>query len=149
MCGLCSRMRRGALYSYAREEGFTKIALGHHRDDLIETLFLNMFNGGRLASMSPKLRSDDGSCIVIRPLAYCEEKDLETYAQLREFPIIPCKLCGTQENSQRRDIKAMIRTWEKEHPQRVDSIFRSMKKVASSHLLDTEAFDFSLPDSPG
>ncbi|MEM7277703.1 MAG: tRNA 2-thiocytidine(32) synthetase TtcA [Pseudomonadota bacterium] len=148
MCGLCSRMRRGALYEYARDNGVTKIALGHHRDDLVETLFLNMFNGGRLATMAPKLLSDDGQCVVIRPLAYCAEKDIEQYARLREFPIIPCKLCGTQENSQRRDLKVMLREWEREYPQRIDSIFRSMKKVAASHLLDTDAFDFNIsPDS--
>ena len=142
MCGLCSRLRRGALYSFARERGFSKIALGHHRDDLIETLFLNMFHGGRIAAMAPKLRSDDGDCIVIRPLAYVPEKDLERYAALRQFPIIPCTLCGSQENSERRDIKAMLAEWERSHPHRIDTLFRSMKKVVPTHLLDTDAMDF-------
>ncbi|MEM8983461.1 MAG: tRNA 2-thiocytidine(32) synthetase TtcA [Pseudomonadota bacterium] len=141
-CGLCSRLRRGALYSHAREHGFTKIALGHHRDDLLETLFLNMFHGGRIAAMAPKLRSDDGDCVVIRPLAYVPEDDIARYADLRAFPIIPCTLCGSQENSERREIKAMLQAWQTEHPQRIDSMFRSLKKVVPSHLLDTELGDF-------
>lgn len=148
-CGLCSRLRRGALYTYARNNGISKIALGHHRDDLIETLFMNMFNGGRLATMSAKLRSDDGDCVVIRPLAYCEEKDIARYAALREFPIIPCTLCGSQENSHRREVKAMLAEWQQKYPGRIDSIFRSLKTVAVSHLLDTERFDFGVPvDDP-
>jgi tRNA 2-thiocytidine biosynthesis protein TtcA len=143
MCGLCSRLRRGALYRFAREQGFTKIALGHHRDDLIETLFLNMFNGGRLAAMPPKLRSEDGAAIVIRPLAYCSERDIRKYAAARRFPIIPCRLCGSQENSQRRAIKSMLAAWEREAPGRVDSIFKSLRKVVPSHLADTRLFDFA------
>ncbi len=141
-CGLCSRLRRGALYTYARKNAITKIALGHHRDDLIETLFLNMFHGGRLSAMAPKLLSDDGNCVVIRPMAYCEEADIARYAALREFPIIPCTLCGSQPNSERKDIRAMLEHWRREHPQRIDSIFRSLKTVATSHLLDTAKFDF-------
>lgn len=142
-CGLCSRLRRGALYTYARENGITKIALGHHRDDLIETLFLNMFHGGRLSSMAPKLQADAGDCIVIRPLAYCEESDIERYAKLRQFPIIPCTLCGSQPNSERKDIRQMLEAWRETNPQRIDSIFRSLKTVATSHLLDTDKFDFA------
>jgi tRNA 2-thiocytidine biosynthesis protein TtcA len=143
MCGLCSRLRRGALYRFARENGFTKIALGHHRDDIIETLFLNMFNGGRLAAMPPKLRSTDGAAIVIRPLAYCSERDIRKYAAARGFPIIPCRLCGSQENSQRRTIKAMLAQWEREAPGRVDSIFKSLRTVVPSHLADARLFDFA------
>jgi tRNA 2-thiocytidine biosynthesis protein TtcA len=143
MCGLCSRLRRGALYRFARERGFTKIALGHHRDDIIETLFLNMFNGGRLAAMPPKLRSEDGRCIVIRPLAYCSERDIRRYAAARGFPLIPCRLCGSQENSQRRAIKEMLQRWEREAPGRVDSIFKSLRKVVPSHLADTRLYDFA------
>jgi tRNA 2-thiocytidine biosynthesis protein TtcA len=143
MCGLCSRLRRGALYRFARERGFTKIALGHHRDDIIETLFLNMFNGGRLAAMPPKLRSEDGQAIVIRPLAYCSERDIRKYAAARAFPIIPCRLCGSQENSQRRAIKGMLTTWEREAPGRIDSIFKSLRKVVPSHLADTRLYDFA------
>ena len=143
MCGLCSRLRRGALYRFARENGFTKIALGHHRDDIIETLFLNMFNGGRLAAMPPKLRSTDGEAVVIRPLAYCSERDIRKYAAARGFPIIPCRLCGSQENSQRRAIKAMLTQWEREAPGRVDSIFKSLRTVVPSHLADTRLFDFA------
>jgi tRNA 2-thiocytidine biosynthesis protein TtcA len=142
MCGLCSRLRRGALYRFAREQGFSKIALGHHREDIIETLFLNMFNGGRLAAMPPKLRSDDGRCVVIRPLAYCSERDIRKYAAARAFPLIPCRLCGSQENSQRRDIKAMLAAWEHESPGRIDSIFKSLRKVCPSQLADTTLFDF-------
>jgi tRNA 2-thiocytidine biosynthesis protein TtcA len=143
MCGLCSRLRRGALYRFARENGFTKIALGHHRDDIIETLFLNMFNGGRLAAMPPKLRSTDGEAIVIRPLAYCSERDIRKYAAARAFPIIPCRLCGSQENSQRRTIKAMLAQWEREAPGRIDSIFKSLRTVVPSHLADARLFDFA------
>jgi tRNA 2-thiocytidine biosynthesis protein TtcA len=142
MCGLCSRLRRGALYRFARERGFTKIALGHHRDDIIETLFLNMFNGGRLSAMPPKLLSEDGRAIVIRPLAYCSERDIRRYAAARAFPIIPCRLCGSQENSQRRAIKAMLASWEREAPGRIDSIFKSLRKVVPSHLADTRLHDF-------
>jgi tRNA 2-thiocytidine biosynthesis protein TtcA len=143
MCGLCSRLRRGALYRFARERGFTKIALGHHRDDIIETLFLNMFNGGRLAAMPPKLRSEDGRCIVIRPLAYCSERDIRRYAAARGFPLIPCRLCGSQENSQRRAIKEMLQRWEREAPGRIESIFKSLRKVVPSHLADTRLYDFA------
>ncbi|MEO0997034.1 MAG: tRNA 2-thiocytidine(32) synthetase TtcA, partial [Pseudomonadota bacterium] len=141
-CGLCSRLRRGALYSYARANDVTKIALGHHRDDLTETLFMNLFNGGRLAGMAPKLVSDDGGCVVIRPLAYCREKDIARYADLRGFPIIPCKLCGSQPNSERLRVKAMLADWERDNPNRLDSIFRAMKTVAPSHLLDRSLYDF-------
>ncbi len=142
-CGLCSRLRRGALYTYARENNITKIALGHHRDDLIETLFLNLFHGGRLSSMAAKLRADAGDCVVIRPLAYCEEADIERYAALRDFPIIPCTLCGSQPNSERKEIRRMLESWRQAHPKRLDAIFRSLKTVATSHLLDTEQFDFA------
>ena len=143
MCGLCSRMRRGALYAYARESGVTKIALGHHRDDLVETLFLNLFHGGRLASMAPKLISDDGNCVVIRPLAYCAERDVAKYAELRNFPIIPCTLCGSQPNSERQAVKSMLADWERDHPGRIEAIFRSMKTVSVSHLLDPTRYDFA------
>ncbi len=141
-CGLCSRLRRGALYGYARANGISKIALGHHRDDLTETLFMNLFNGGRLAAMAPKLVSDDGGCVVIRPLAYCRERDVERYAALREFPIIPCTLCGSQPNSERLRVKAMLADWERNNPNRLDSIFRAMQTVAPSHLLDRSLHDF-------
>ncbi len=143
MCGLCSRLRRGALYRLAGEEGATKIALGHHRDDMVETLFLNMFHGGRMKSMPPKLRTDDGKHVVIRPLAYCAEKEIERYARYREFPIIPCNLCGSQEGLQRVKIKQMLQTWETETPGRIDSLFRSMQNVTPSHLADGELFDFA------
>jgi tRNA 2-thiocytidine biosynthesis protein TtcA len=143
MCSLCSRLRRGVLYRVAGELGATKIALGHHRDDILETFFLNMFYGGKLKAMPPKLMSDDGRHVVIRPLAYCEEADLEAYAELREFPIIPCNLCGSQENLQRRQVKAMLREWEKRYPGRVENIARSLQNVARSHLMDRELFDFS------
>ncbi|MFT7126989.1 MAG: tRNA 2-thiocytidine biosynthesis protein TtcA [Pseudoalteromonas tetraodonis] len=142
-CGLCSRLRRGSLYSYARENGFNKIALGHHRDDMIETLFLNMFYGGKLKSMPPKLLNDDGDLIVIRPLAFCAEKDLARYAKEMEFPIIPCNLCGSQENLQRQAIKSMLNGWEEAHPGRVETIFTSMKNVAPSQLADGNLFNFS------
>ncbi|MEL7085727.1 MAG: tRNA 2-thiocytidine(32) synthetase TtcA [Cyanobacteria bacterium J06597_1] len=142
MCGLCSRLRRGILYRVASEEGATKVALGHHRDDIVETLFLNMFHGGRLKAMPPKLRSDDGKHVVIRPLAYCSEKEIEKYARAREFPIIPCNLCGSQENLQRGLIKQMLQDWEREHPGRIDSIFRSIQNVSPSQLGDRNLFDF-------
>ncbi|MCC5868782.1 MAG: tRNA 2-thiocytidine(32) synthetase TtcA [Gammaproteobacteria bacterium] len=142
MCSLCSRLRRGILYGVAEEEGCTKIALGHHRDDIVETLFLNMFHGARLKAMPPKLRSDDGKHIVIRPLAYCAERDIARYARAREFPIIPCNLCGSQENLQRKHIKRMLADWEREDPGRIERLFRSLQNVVPSHLADTELFDF-------
>ncbi len=141
-CGLCSRLRRGSLYGFAAEIGATKIALGHHRDDIIETLFLNMFFGGKLSAMPPKLLSDDEQNIVIRPLAYCKESDLIAYASLKEFPIIPCNLCGSQENLQRQNIKQMLIDWEKQYPGRLDSIFSAIGNIAPSQLADGELFDF-------
>lgn len=143
MCSLCSRLRRGILYRVASEEGATKIALGHHRDDIVETLFLNMFHAGKLKAMPPKLKSDDGQNVIIRPLAYCSEKDIEHYAEMRKFPIIPCNLCGSQENLQRAQIKQMLQTWEKENPGRIDSLFRALQNVCPSHLADTQLFDFA------
>jgi len=152
MCGLCSRLRRGALYRVASELGATKIALGHHRDDILETFFLNLFHGGQVKAMPPKLRSDDGKHVVIRPLAYVEECDLEAYAELRQFPIIPCDLCGSQEQLQRKQVKAMLREWERRHPGRVDTIFNALTRVAPSHLLDRALFDFNAlspePETP-
>jgi tRNA 2-thiocytidine biosynthesis protein TtcA len=142
MCGLCSRLRRGILYTFAKSNGFTKIALGHHRDDIIETLFLNMFYGGKLKSMPPKLLSDDGENIVIRPLAYCKEKDIKQYAEHQAFPIIPCTLCGSQDNLQRQVIKEMLQEWDKNHPGRIETIFSSMQTVVPSHLADIDSFDF-------
>lgn len=142
MCSLCSRLRRGVLYRTANELGANKIALGHHMDDLVETLFLNMFHGSRLKSMSPKLVSDDGKNVVIRPLVYCREKEIARYARHREYPIIPCNLCGSQTNLERVRIKAMLADWEKEAPNRVVSIFKSMQRVTRSHLLDPNLFDF-------
>ncbi len=141
-CGLCSRLRRGSLYSYAERIGATKIALGHHRNDLLETLFLNMFFGGKLKAMPPKLLSDDGRHVVIRPLAYCKESDIAKYARLKGFPIIPCNLCGSQENMQRKEIKAMLNDWERLHPGRLDVMFKSLLNVVPSHLGDTSLFDF-------
>ena len=141
-CGLCSRLRRGNLYSYAESIGATKIALGHHRNDMMETLFLNMFFGGKLKAMPPKLLSDDGKHIVIRPLAYCKEKEIAAFARMRNFPIIPCNLCGAQENMQRQEIKKMLNEWERNHPGRLDVLFKSLLNVAPSHLGDTELFDF-------
>jgi tRNA 2-thiocytidine biosynthesis protein TtcA len=141
-CGLCSRLRRGILYRVADELGATKIALGHHRDDILETLMLNMFYAGKLKGMPPKLRSDDGRHIVIRPLAYVPEKLLERYAADMNFPIIPCDLCGSQPNLQRQVMKEMLRDWEKKHPGRVENLFRSMHHIVPSHLMDGEAFDF-------
>ena len=150
LCGLCSRLRRGVLYRVASELDATKIALGHHRDDLVETLFLNMFYGARLKAMPPKLLSDDGRHIVIRPLAYCREADIARYATARQFPIIPCNLCGSQENLQRRKIKAMLESWEREDPGRTERLFRSLQNVSPSHLADPELFDFSalVPTTP-
>ncbi len=142
-CGLCSRLRRGALYTFAAEQGMTKIALGHHRDDIVETLFLNLFHGGKLKAMPPKLLSDDGRHVVIRPLAYCQERDTTAYAEARQFPIIPCNLCGSQENLQRQAIKTMLRQWEKQFPGRVDNIFAALGNVAPSHLADTGLFNFA------
>ena len=142
-CGLCSRLRRGSLYGFAREIGATKIALGHHRDDIVETLFLNMFFAGKLKAMPPKLLSDDRQNVVIRPLAYCREKDLARYAAYRQFPIIPCNLCGSQENLQRVQIKQMLAEWERAYPGRTEIIFRSIRNVAPSQLADTGLFDFS------
>jgi tRNA 2-thiocytidine biosynthesis protein TtcA len=141
-CGLCSRLRRGILYRVADELGATKIALGHHRDDILETLMLNMFFAGKLKGMPPKLRSDDGKHIVIRPLAYVPEKLLERYAVDMNFPIIPCNLCGSQPNLQRGTMKEMLRDWEKKHPGRVENLFRAMHHIVPSHLMDGEAFDF-------
>ncbi|MCG3169867.1 MAG: tRNA-cytidine(32) 2-sulfurtransferase [Pseudomonadales bacterium] len=141
-CSLCSRLRRGNLYGFAREIGASKIALGHHRDDIVETLFLNLFHGGKLKAMPPKLLSDDGDNVVIRPLAYCREDDLEAYADYRGFPIIPCNLCGSQDNLQRKAIKEMLRDWERRFPGRVDSIFGAIGNVAPSQLADTRLFDF-------
>ena len=155
MCSLCSRLRRGVLYRLASELGATKIALGHHRDDILETFFLNLFHGGKLKGMPAKLASDDGRHVVIRPLAYVEESDLAAYAELREFPIIPCDLCGSQELLQRKQVKAMLREWEKSHPGRVDTIFASLSRVSPSHLMDRALFDFArlaaggLPDPEG
>ncbi len=143
MCSLCSRLRRGALYTFAAEQGMTKIALGHHRDDIVETLFLNLFHGGRLAAMPPKLLSDDGRNVLIRPLAYVAEEDLVDYAVLRDFPIIPCNLCGSQENLQRKVIKQMLVDWERQHPGRIEQIFRSIANVKPSQLADREIFDFA------
>lgn len=141
-CGLCSRLRRGILYSFAAEHDMTKIALGHHRDDIMETLFLNLFHGGKLKAMPPKLLSDDGRHVVIRPLAYCEERDLAAYAEIRQFPIIPCNLCGSQNNLQRQAIKQMLRQWERQFPGRVENIFAALQNVAPSHLADNQLFDF-------
>jgi len=141
-CGLCSRLRRGNLYSYAEQIGATKIALGHHRNDIMETLFLNMFFGGTLKTMPPMLLSDDKKHIVIRPLAYCKEDEIAKFAALKEFPIIPCNLCGTQENMQRQEIKKMLNLWDKQFPGRLDVLFKSITNVAPSHLLDTGLFDF-------
>jgi tRNA 2-thiocytidine biosynthesis protein TtcA len=141
-CGLCSRLRRGILYRVADELGATKLALGHHRDDMLQTFFLNMFFAGKLKSMPPKLVSDDGRHIVIRPLAYVAEKDLVRWAQHREFPIIPCTLCGSQENLQRKQVGEMLREWEKKHPGRVENMFTALQNVVPSHLLDGTRHDF-------
>jgi tRNA 2-thiocytidine biosynthesis protein TtcA len=141
-CSLCSRLRRGIIYKVAGELGANKIALGHHRDDMVETLFLNMFFGGKLKAMPPKLVTDKGDHVVIRPLAYCAEKDIARYARGMEFPIIPCNLCGSQENLQRQNIKQMLHDWERQYPGRTQTIFTAMQNVKPSHLLDGELFDF-------
>ena len=148
MCSLCSRLRRGVLYRVAGELGATRIALGHHRDDILETFLLNLFYSGQLKAMPPKLRSDDGRHVVIRPLAYCEERDLAAYAKLKQFPIIPCTLCGSQENLKRNEMKGLLREWETRYPGRVETMLNSLKHVRASHLLDPQAFDFTaLPPS--
>lgn len=147
MCSLCSRLRRGILYNTAQELGANKIALGHHMDDLVETLFLNMFHGSRLKTMPPKLVSDNQSNIVIRPLVYCREKDIAKFAKIRKYPIIPCSLCGSQSNLERVRIKNLIKEWDKEAPDRVTNIFRSMQNITTSHMLDKALFDFSAVDS--
>ena len=141
-CPVCSRMRRGILYSYAKKIGAHKIALGHHLDDVVETLFLNLFHGGRLKAMPPKLKSDDGANMVIRPLYYCRERDIERFAGIRNYPIIPCNLCGSQENLQRQVIKEMLSGWDREAPGRVENIARSLRHVVPSHLGDADLFDF-------
>lgn len=148
-CGLCSRLRRGTLYGFAEEHGFDKIALGHHRDDIIETLFLNMFHGGSLQAMPPKLRSNDGKNVVIRPLAYCKEKDIEQYALQNKYPIIPCDLCGSQPNLQRQLTKEMLQGWDKKHPGRVESIFTAIRNVKPSQLADRNLFDFESLSTDG
>jgi len=141
-CSLCSRLRRGTLYGYAEANGITKIALGHHRDDILETFFLNIFYGGKLKAMPPKLLSDDKRNIVIRPLSYCREKDIERFAVFKNFPIIPCNLCGSQENLQRKAMKLMLKTWDKQFPGRLETIFTSLQNVAPSQLADRQLFDF-------
>lgn len=147
MCSLCSRLRRGILYRVADELGATKVALGHHREDIVETLFLNMFYGGRLKAMPPKLLSDDGRHVVIRPLVYCAERDIARYARGRGFPIIPCNLCGSQENLKRREVKAMLAGWEKEDPGRTERLLRSLQNVTASHLADAALYDFANLDA--
>ncbi|MFC4424585.1 tRNA 2-thiocytidine(32) synthetase TtcA [Deinococcus navajonensis] len=142
-CALCSRLRRGILYAHARKIGATKIALGHHRDDILETLFMNLFFGARLKAMPPKLQSDDGTNVVIRPLAYVAEQDIIRYAQARAFPIIPCNLCGSQENLQRKVVGDMLEAWEREHPGRLNNILRALGRVTPSHLMDRNLFDFA------
>lgn len=146
-CSLCSRLRRGILYRTASELGATKIALGHHRDDILETLLLNMFYGGTMKSMPPKLMSDNGQHMVIRPLAYCKEKDIIDYAAVKAFPIIPCNLCGSQDNLQRQAIKSMLQDWDQRFPGRLESMFRSLQQVVPSHLLDGRHFDFKQLDT--
>ncbi|WP_165905110.1 tRNA 2-thiocytidine(32) synthetase TtcA [Parashewanella curva] len=141
-CSLCSRLRRGTLYGFAQHIGATKIALGHHRDDIIETLFLNMFYGGKMKAMPPKLLSDDRANVVIRPLAYCREKDIAEYAELKNFPIIPCNLCGSQENLKRQAVKDMLKQWDKQHPGRIETIYTAMQNTAPSQGVDREQFDF-------
>jgi tRNA 2-thiocytidine biosynthesis protein TtcA len=154
MCGLCSRLRRGVLYRVAAEEGITKIALGHHRDDIVETLFLNLFHGAKLKAMPPKYLTDDRRHIVIRPLAYCPEKEIARYARQRQFPIIPCNLCGSQANLERVRIKAMLAEWERQSPGRIDTLFRSLQNLTPSHLADPAQYDFAgleaqrLPTAP-
>lgn len=149
MCGLCSRLRRGSLYTYAHAKGFTKIALGHHRDDIVETLFLNLFHHAKMKAMPPKLLSDDGRNVVIRPLAYCKEEDIAEYAALKGFPIMPCNLCGSQETLQRKAIKAMLAEWEKKHPGRIENVFRGIADIAPSQLADRTLFDFAALGSRG
>ncbi|MGD2007813.1 MAG: tRNA 2-thiocytidine(32) synthetase TtcA [Cellvibrionales bacterium] len=141
-CGLCSRLRRGTLYGFAEQIGATKIALGHHRDDIVETLFLNLFFAGKLKAMPAKLLSDDGKNVVIRPLAYCKEEDISQYAERRRFPIIPCNLCGSQDNLQRQEIKQMLQEWERRYPGRTETIFKSLGSVSPSQLLDSNLFNF-------
>lgn len=141
-CGLCSRLRRGTLYGFAEEIGANKVALGHHKDDIVETLFLNMFHGGRLKAMPPKLLSDDKRNIIIRPMAYCRERDITTYAEQKAFPIIPCNLCGSQDNLQRQNIKLMLQAWDKQQPGRTDNIFSSLTRICLSQLADKNVFDF-------
>lgn len=148
-CSLCSRLRRGILYRTAKELKATKIALGHHRDDMIETLFLNMFHGGKLKSMPPKLASDNGEHVVIRPLAYAREKEIEQYSEAMEFPIIPCNLCGSQENLQRKQIKQMLNGWDKQFPGRIESLFTAMQNAVPSHLADSALFDFKAVTADG
>ncbi len=148
-CGLCSRLRRGILYRVAGELGATKIALGHHRDDIVQTLFMNMFFGGKMKGMPPKLVSDDGKNIVIRPLAYVAETDLERWAEHRQFPIIPCTLCGSQDNLQRVQIKAMLREWDRQHPGRVENLFHAMANVVPSHLMDRKLYPFQTLQTSG
>ncbi len=156
LCSLCSRMRRGALYNYAEQEGFTKIALGHHRDDLVSTFFLNLFFHAKISSMPPKLLSDDGKHVVIRPLAMCSEKDISDYADWKQYPIIPCSLCGSQENLQRKVVKRMMAEWETQTPGRIDTIAKALGDIRASHMADPNLFDFlslgqrcdkALPDS--
>ena len=154
MCGLCSRLRRGALYNFAEREGFTKIALGHHRDDIVETLFLNMFYQSALKAMPPKLQSDDGKHVVIRPLAYCKEADIADYAAQQGYPIMPCNLCGSQETLQRKAIKQMLSDWEQKTPGRVENVFRALTSIVPSQLADRDLFDFVAlgsrnPERPG
>jgi tRNA 2-thiocytidine biosynthesis protein TtcA len=149
MCSLCSRMRRGAIYRVAKELGATKVALGHHRDDILETFFLNLFFGGKLKAMPPKLTSDDGQHVVIRPLAYVGEDDLARYAEVRKFPIIPCDLCGSQDNLQRKQVKLQLKEWEKQSPGRVESMFRALQNVTPSHLADRKLFDFAAVGTQG
>ncbi len=148
-CALCSRLRRGILYNTAKTLGATKIALGHHRDDILETLLLNMFHGGSMKSMPPKLVSDNGEHVVIRPLAYAREKDIVKYAESMNYPIIPCNLCGSQENLQRKMIKDMLKTWDKQYPGRIESMFKALTNVVPSHLVDAELFDFKSLEANG
>jgi len=143
MCGLCSRLRRGALYNFAEREGFSKIALGHHRDDIVETLFLNLFHHATTKAMPPKLLSDDGKHVLVRPLAYCKEVDIAEYAHEQRFPIMPCNLCGAQETLQRQAIKQMLQEWERKYPGRVENVFRALTAVTPSHLADRKLFDFA------
>ena len=149
MCGLCSRLRRGVIYRVAKEMGATRIALGHHRDDMLQTFFLNLFFAGKLKAMPPKLTSDDGQHIVIRPLAYVRERELERYARVKAFPIVPCNLCGSQENLQRQQVKRMLADWDKRYPGRIESMFRSLRNVVPSHLADPRLFDFAGLQPPG